>query len=413
MALSTLNEPAQDRARARQHHPLRRRRQLRAGCSTPAPHLAGLLAAAPEVRELLVTSREPLRLAGEHQLALNPLAASRPWPCSSRPGAPRRRFALTLRRAADGRRDLRPPGRPAARDRARPPRGSACSRRGAAGPARAAPRAAGRRPARPARAPADAARRRSTGATTCSTTPERRAVPPPGRVRGRLHAPRPQLVWASTRWTASPRSSTTACSSPRRPALRMLETIREYALERLAKGNAVRRPPREPTPRLRRTRGSGMRTRTWGSEQPRSNIATTRCSRTELGARSRPATPEPTLTLTIAAARLSGAHRHVAEGPRAGRATLHLDEQPPRAAHAHARRRQHPRHQAGGFAAARVHFEASLALARRTSRPRPDSRHQSPTSRTWRSTPPTTPPRQHATRRRPPIARRAEQPHAR
>ena len=79
-----------------------------------APELAELLAACPKL-ELLVTSRERLHLAGEHEYPVPPLGRSRGR--RPLPGA-RTRAATEAAGRRRGRRDLPPPRRAAARDRA-------------------------------------------------------------------------------------------------------------------------------------------------------------------------------------------------------------------------------------------------------------------------------------------------------
>ena len=104
-----------------------------------APIVGRLLAAAPR-SAVLVTSRAPLHLAGEHEYPVPPLAlptdargrrpARLPWPCSSaRARAVAARLRARRRERGGGRRDLRPPRRAAARDRAGGGARRSCSRR--------------------------------------------------------------------------------------------------------------------------------------------------------------------------------------------------------------------------------------------------------------------------------------------
>ena len=118
-----------------------------------APALAELLAAAPQLK-LLVTSRIPVHLSGEHEYPVPPLNLPDPahLPDVSslsqyeavalfieRARAVKADFAVTQRERAGGCRDLRPPRRPPARDRACRRTGQAAPPAGAARPARAEP----------------------------------------------------------------------------------------------------------------------------------------------------------------------------------------------------------------------------------------------------------------------------------
>ena len=102
------------------------------------------------------------------------LRSTRRWPCSSSGPPPSGRLRADRRERPGRGRDLRPPGRPAAGDRAGGGRVKLLAAGGDAGPPGAPAAAADRRRARPAGPPADAARARSPGATTCWTRPSRR-----------------------------------------------------------------------------------------------------------------------------------------------------------------------------------------------------------------------------------------------
>ena len=108
------------------------------------------------------------------------------------------------------------------------------------------PRAA-RPPARPAerrlaRRAARASRRcapRSAGATTCSTRPRRRSSSGSACSPAASRSRPPRRSAVSTRSTASPRWSSTACSPAAVGRFEMLETVREYAHDRLAAGGEL------------------------------------------------------------------------------------------------------------------------------------------------------------------------------
>ena len=119
-----------------------------------APFVAELLAACPRLK-LLVTSRAVLRLYGERDYAVPPLALPDPattcrpprtWPAIAavrlfveRAQAAQADFALTAEQRRGRRRDLPPAGRAAAGDRAGRGAGRAAPAAGDAGPAGAAP----------------------------------------------------------------------------------------------------------------------------------------------------------------------------------------------------------------------------------------------------------------------------------
>ena len=236
-----------------------------------APLVAELLARLPAA-EVLVTSREPLRLAGEHELPVPPLALpDRPPASPVDAGRQPRRCALRQRG--------RGPSDPTSPDR-RPtpppsPRSAAAStacrwrsswpRRGSAllPPAALLARLDRRLPlltGGPRDLPGAAATcaTRSPGATTCCRRRSRRCSAA-GRLCRRLHAGGGGGGRGTAGgtgidvWTASPRSSTRACcgaEDDRAGASRygMLETVREYALEQL---EASRRSRGGPAPRTR------------------------------------------------------------------------------------------------------------------------------------------------------------------
>ena len=150
-----------------------------------APELARLLAHCPRT-QLLVTSRSLLRLRGEHDVPLGPLARPVRRPALRRPG-PGGRPGVRARRGHRGRRGR---GRPA-------PRGAAAGRGARRGPgphdAATAPAAPPRRGARPPRAvrrpprpAADAPRHRGVEPRP-APGPRAGAAGPPVGVRGRRH----------------------------------------------------------------------------------------------------------------------------------------------------------------------------------------------------------------------------------
>ena len=232
-----------------------------------APLVADLLSACPDLT-ILVTSRAVLRVSGEHGVAVPPLpvptavsaaGADRPLESEAvrlfveRAPAARSDFAADRDRCAHDRGDLRPARRPAAGDRAggRPRHVAAAGR--PAEPAGAPAAAADRRTARPAGPPHARCATPSPGATTCwprtskrssaawrsssAASPWRRRRPSRDGTGGdEAGATRPSPSRCST---ASPRSSTRACCATRlgpddEPRFGMLETVREFAAERLA-----------------------------------------------------------------------------------------------------------------------------------------------------------------------------------
>ena len=188
-----------------------------------APELASLVEVCPNLH-LLVTSRELLRVRGEVEYPVPPLAE---------PEA----VTLFCERSGldpddDDRRALSPPRQPPARRRAR--RGPHRCAHPAAdpGPARPAPRSPERRP-RCGSAPADASR----DDRVVARPPRRRreaAVRAAVGLRRRLHARRGRRDRRGRRRQRCSRSSTRAsCGGPAN-AFWMLETIGEFARERLA-----------------------------------------------------------------------------------------------------------------------------------------------------------------------------------
>ena len=179
-----------------------------------APALAELLAAAPQLK-LLVTSRTPLHLSGEHEFPVPPLVLARSCAPAGDRVAVAVRGGRALHRAraggegrlrghererAGGRRDLRAARRPAACDRARGRTREAALAAGAARAARAALRPADRRPARPCPRASRPSARPSTGATACSARTSRRFS------RGSPCSP------AAARWRPPRRSAAAAVS---------------------------------------------------------------------------------------------------------------------------------------------------------------------------------------------------------
>jgi class 3 adenylate cyclase len=123
-----------------------------------APALAELLASVATL-QLLVTSRAPLHLSGEHEYAVPP-AHGRGGACPVRGTCSGRQGKLPPGREPTARgRDLPSPRPPAARDRARSGEDQTAPRGGASRATRRMLEAPDRRPARPRPAPADATRR--------------------------------------------------------------------------------------------------------------------------------------------------------------------------------------------------------------------------------------------------------------
>ena len=216
-----------------------------------APFVGELLARCPGLR-LLVTSRSPLKLAGEVRV---PARAARDGRgARAVHGARRAVVARLLRGRARGGdpRDLRAPRPPAARTRARRrPRAPALAA-GAPRPARAGAAAPHRRPARPARAPADAPRRdrlELPAARPGRAAPLPRALSLPRRLRprgrdcglraGRARAARPAVgadraqprppPWSRTASRASSCSRRSASSPPSSWRRRARQTRRDVA----------------------------------------------------------------------------------------------------------------------------------------------------------------------------------------
>ena len=165
-----------------------------------ASTIAELLAAASRLK-LLVTSRAALRICGEYEFPVLPLAlpdlrnlppldalAQYPGDRAVHRACPRdqARFRPHRRERAPGRRDLRAAGWPAAGDRAGGGAQQGAATAGAAGAADQPAGSADRRRARPGRPPADAARhdRLELRPAGCQGAHAVRAA---GRVRGRRH----------------------------------------------------------------------------------------------------------------------------------------------------------------------------------------------------------------------------------
>ena len=152
-----------------------------------------------------------------------------------------------------GRRDLPPAGRPAAGDRAGRGAGEDPAAGGAARPHRTAARAADRRRARPAGAPADAAPGDQVELRPADAA-RAEALSPPVGLRRRLHArsgrgglQHAARTWASTCWTASPRSSTTACScSARRTTASRASSCSRRSASTAGSGCSSTARPRRP-----------------------------------------------------------------------------------------------------------------------------------------------------------------------
>ena len=243
-----------------------------------APLVRELLAGAPGVK-VLVTSRAPLDVPEERvyrvpalelpdpsrRTVARPAAPDRGDPAVRRSssGGPARLRALRDERRV-GRRALRPPRRASARPRAR-----RCALQPALA-ARAA-RASGLEARSPAggaglrhdRAPVDAPRRRSSGATSCWSPQQQQlftslAVFVGGFTLGaaELVAEQPDLdILEAVESLLRNNLLTTERARSDEPRLGMLETIREYALDRLAArgdGDAVRRRHAELLRRARR-----------------------------------------------------------------------------------------------------------------------------------------------------------------
>ena len=225
-----------------------------------APLVGALLAAAPGLK-VLVTSREPLHLAGEHEYAVPPLAAARSrthlppldrWSqyaavqlFLARAQAVKADFVVTNDKRAGHGRDLPAAGRAAAGDRAGGGAGQAAPAAGAAGAPRSALEAADRRCAGRCRPASRPCAPRSTGATTCLIADEQALFRRLGVFVGGCTLEAAEAVCnadgdlpldvldglAALVDKSLLKQAEGAAGEPR---FTMLETIREYALERLA-----------------------------------------------------------------------------------------------------------------------------------------------------------------------------------
>ena len=305
-----------------------RGRQLRAAARRRAASSAALLAASPRSK-LVVTSRAPLRLAAEHELALGAAGAPRRPPrCSQR-----RARAVDPRLALDGG-DERGSSRSARASTGCRWRSSSPPRASRSSPPRRSSTAwrAGWTCSAPARATRRARQQTLRGAIGWSydllDEPGAAAVRRARRVRRRLHARgRRGGLRAARRSTGSPRSSTRACVTRDGGRFGMLETVREYALERLEQSGELDdvrdRHARAFAERCRRRRGAA-----WTAPTSRAGCSgstpTTTTSAPPCATRSPPATPTP----RSRSSRRSGAtgcmRGDARRGPRAGRAALAL-----------------------------------------------------------------------------------------
>ena len=232
-----------------------------------APELAGLLAAAPR-SQLLVTSRAVLRIAGRARArrcrrsrpdAAVDLFEERARARDARARRPRRRRVERICRRLDGL-PLAIELAAARVERAHPggdPRPARAPARPAAAPARATRRSASRR-----------CGRRSTGATTCST-PTRGAVRAVGVFAGGWTVEAAEAVCGPD---ALDGLGGAGRPEPRRALaaerFAMLETLREYALERLAEARRVdevrrARAASSRWPRTAEARLHGPESRAW------------------------------------------------------------------------------------------------------------------------------------------------------
>ena len=336
-----------------------------------------LLRAGPGVR-VLATSREPLHCEGEVAWRVPSLAEASRLFVERAAADPR--LQPDDRGRGDDRRDLPAAGRHAAGHRAG---------RGARGGAVARPdrRAAGRQPRRPRRrqphgahAPADAARHdrleprpahgRGARALPAARRVRRRLHPGGGRGRLRRRRDRPPPD------RRPPRAAGRQVARQRRPArrFRLLDTIRQYAAERLDAAARARHRGRAP-PRLVPGAGRGARPAV-GRPAPLAAHAGDRARQPARGADLRPA-PRP-------AGRAAPGHVAVAllAGPRL------LRRGRPLAGGDAGRRARAHRAARGGAAGQRRALPAQRQLRRRTCTA---PRRRSPTTASWATS--TRPPR--------------------
>ena len=227
----------------------------------PAAALAEhLLAACPNVR-VVATSRERLRLAGEHVHVVPPLSFDGRRARSGDPAVPRSgargraRLRARRRRAGADRRDRASPRRPAAGDRA-----------GRGPPAHARRRRGGRRARPPLRAPVGraTARRRGTvrwarpwrGRTSCSTTscggPSSTSPCSPGRSTRAAAAAVAGTDPAAMATALDPARRALAADAHAQPPLRHARDAARVRCRAAGRGGAARCRHRAPRPPLRR-----------------------------------------------------------------------------------------------------------------------------------------------------------------
>ena len=361
-----------------------------------APDLARLLAAAPDAK-LLVTSRAPLRIAAEHELALTPLA-SEPAVALFVRRARAVDARLTLDEAAVAEICARLDGLPLAIE-------LAAARAKILTPAAILARLERRLDLLSA-GPRDAPPRQQTlraaiGWSYDLLDPEaQRLFAQLGVFAGGFTLAAAELVCGPGALDGIAVLADHSLLSRDGERFRMLETIREFALEQLTESDTVRDLHARAYAQLLRGADEGMRSADVARWQARLDADH---DNLRAGLRHAVAAGDAATALTLDRRRgaLLGHARSRRRGPRARGGRAGARRRPARAAHARGQRRRHPRRRAGRLRR-RARALRGLARARaRRSAPATGSPARSPTSRTSRCTRPTTRPRWPATRRRP------------